>query len=271
MKKAIKFWGTRGSCAVSGPEYLHYGGNTTCVEVRYDDALLVIDAGTGIRPLGITLAKEKKIDLFLTHMHWDHLIGLPFFDPLFLEGVEITIWAPRGPFRSCKELLADMLSPEFFPVDLGHMRSQIEFKTLEERKPFKIGPLTLECHATRHPGLTYCFKIITPHETIGYVSDNEINLEAQESFINFHRGCDIFVHEAQYSPKEYVHKTGWGHSSINETIALVKEIRPKKWLVTHHDPKHTDNDLKTLEKIASESAIPCPAIWIPDMYELKLM
>lgn len=270
MKKALKFWGTRGSCAVSGPEYLHFGGNSSSLEVRYEDTLLIIDAGTGIRPLGTTLHKEKKINLFLTHMHWDHLIGLPFFDPLYSKDTELTIWAPQGPHRTCKQLLADMLSPEFFPIDLSHVRAQIEFKTLEAKKPFKMGPLTLECHTTHHPGLTYCFKIITPHETIGYVSDNEINLDQQKSFIEFHKGCDVFIHEAQYSPTEYMDKSGWGHSCIKEAIALIREIRPKKWFVTHHDPKHTDADLRALERIAAESSLPCPAVWIPDMYELKL-
>lgn len=270
MKKALKFWGTRGSCSVSGPEYGHFGGNTCCLELRYDDTLLIIDAGTGIRPLGDTLLKERKINLFLSHTHWDHLIGFPFFAPLYQKDVEITIWAPEGQNRSCRKLFDDLFSQEFFPVPLVHVKAHLEFRVIREKQPVQIGPLTLDFHTTRHPGPTYCFKIKTPRQTINYVTDNDVGTNVSPSFISFHKGSDIFIHEAQYSTEEYPHKEGWGHSSLSNTIALVNQILPARWFVTHHDPKHTDADLRQFEAFAKGSSLPCPVEWIPDHYVLPL-
>ncbi|PIS02472.1 MAG: hypothetical protein COT85_05610 [Chlamydiae bacterium CG10_big_fil_rev_8_21_14_0_10_42_34] len=264
MKRYLKFWGTRGSCSVCGPQFSHFGGNTVCLEVQYDDTLIIIDAGTGIRPLGHTIHNKKKIDLFLGHTHWDHIIGFPFFEPLYKKNTEINIWAPQGKGRSCKELFTEMLSKEFFPIHLEQLQARLEFKTIYEKTPIQIGPITLDFHATSHPGVTYCFKIKTPNETISYVTDNEIPKTPQKSLIEFHKGADILIHEAQYSAKEYTEKGGWGHSPLEEVITLVNEIQPKRWIVTHHDPNHTDAELFDLEKHARSQKLPCPVEWIAD-------
>lgn len=269
MKNYLKFWGTRGSCSVSGPEYAHFGGNSCCLEVRYEKTLIILDAGTGIRPLGLTL-KDQNIDLFLSHTHWDHLIGFPFFEPIYHKGHQIKIWAPKGHGRSCKELFHQLLATEFFPVHLNEMQAQLEFKTIEENTPVQIGPLILDFHHTHHPGVAYGFKIKTPHQTIGYVTDNEVHLETQRSFVQFFKGCDCLIHEAQYTPEEYEHKTGWGHSSLTRAIDLIKQLQPGQWLVSHHDPKHSDADLRALEKQARSHKLPCSVEWIPDGYVLPL-
>ncbi len=274
MKKYLKFWGTRGSCAVSGAEYLHYGGNTCCLEVRYDDAFLIIDAGTGIRPLGNTLLHHKKIDLFLSHTHWDHLIGFPFFEPIYRKDVHITVWAPEGPGRKCRELFDQLLAKEFFPVHLDEIQAQLQFKPIFEKKPLQVGPLTLDFHTTIHPGLTLCFKIKTPKQTISYVTDNEIDVDSQASFIDFHKGSDLFIHEAQYTPEEYMHKKGWGHSSLSRAVSLIQKVHPGRWIVTHHDPKHTDHDLSALHtrarKLLAESHNSCPIDWATDGHTITL-
>jgi phosphoribosyl 1,2-cyclic phosphodiesterase len=264
MTKLLKFWGTRGSCSVSGPQYSRFGGNSSCLEIRYGETLIIIDAGTGIRPLGLTLRNEKKIDLFLSHYHWDHLVGFPFFEPIYRKDVKITIWAPRANGRSCRDLFDQLLAKEFFPVHLDEIQATLEFRIIEEKTPVHVGPLTLDFHATHHPGLTYCFKIKTPHQTIGYVSDNEILPESQKSLIDFHRGSDLFIHEAQYNPEEYTRKKGWGHSCISKAIHFVSEVHPGKWLVSHHDPEHSDEDLLAMEAIAKKSNLPCPAEWLRD-------
>lgn len=264
MTKALKFWGTRGSCSVSGPEYAQFGGNTPCLEIRYDDTLVVIDAGTGIRPLGHTLSGVKKIDLFLSHMHWDHLIGFPFFAPIYQKDVEVTISAPQGTGRSIRDLFAQLLGEEFFPIHLDQIQAKIEFKNIEEKKPVQVGPLSIDFHRTRHPGLTLSFKIKTPHQTIGYVTDNEIKIDEQQSLIEFYKGVDVFIHEAQYSPDEYNIKTGWGHSSTDSAVALIKQIKPGRWLVTHHDPKHTDEIIAAQEAHVKSQNLPCPVEWVRD-------
>lgn len=269
--RRLKFWGTRGSCPVSGPEYIHFGGNTPSVEFRYDDLLLIFDAGTGIRPLGATLKNEKKIHLFLSHFHWDHIIGFPFFEPIYRKEVELTIWTPKSEGRTSRDLLDDLLAKEFFPIHLDQIQAKLHFKIIEEKKPLSFGPVTLDFHLTRHPGHTLCFKIKTPNEQIGYVTDNEVEPKEQKSFIAFYEGADLFIHEAQYAKEEYEQKKGWGHSSLAKVIEMIHLIRPGKWLVTHHDPKHSDKDLKELEKKALSSSLPCPAEWIGDGHTIDLI
>jgi phosphoribosyl 1,2-cyclic phosphodiesterase len=273
MTRYLKFWGTRGSCPVSGSDYQLFGGNTACLELRYDDHLVIFDAGTGIRPLGEML-QTNSFDLFLGHTHWDHIIGFPFFKPIHSKDTVINIWAPQGEGRTITERFDDMFSSEFFPIHLDEIQAKLAFKNMQEDNPIQIGSLKLEFHKTHHPGLTYCFKITTPHQTISYITDNEIDIPLQSSFINFHKNADIFIHEAQYSAEEYKQKAGWGHSDLPKVISLIEKIQPKNWFVTHHDPKHTDADLKNLEHHAqtllAERKIFIPVQWISDGFILKL-
>jgi phosphoribosyl 1,2-cyclic phosphodiesterase len=257
MKNYLKFWGTRGSCPVSGPEYLHFGGNTSTLELCYDDIHIVFDAGTGIRSLGKVFVQEKvkKIDLFLSHTHWDHIQGFPFFDPIYQSDVTMTVWSPQS---RCKELFNAVFAPEFFPVQFSDLKAKIQFKVYDA--PVKIGPLTLSFHKVNHPGVTYGFKIQTPHQTIGYVTDNELPLDA---LIDFFKGCDLLIHEAQYFSEEYTKKKGWGHSSLMEVIDFVEKTKARHWLVTHHDPAHTDEDLKRLAKLAHQKSS-VPSTWLRD-------
>lgn len=289
--KSLKFWGTRGSCSVSGDAYKRFGGNTCCLEVNYEGTHLLIDAGTGIRPLGHLLDEEgvRKIDLFLGHTHWDHIIGFPFFELIYRKGTQITIWSPAGESRSSREIFKDLLSKDFFPVSLDQVQSQIDFRTIHANSPIQIGPLTIDFHPAHHTELTYCFKIKTPHQTIGYVTDNEMLkgyhgeisqippalLEPYEALIHFLKGCDILIHEAQYFPEEYLKKVGWGHSSVRNAIALIQRAKPAQWLVTHHDPQHSDADLDRLchlaKTILHENRIPLLPEWIEDGRTIQLV
>jgi CheY-like chemotaxis protein/ribonuclease BN (tRNA processing enzyme) len=254
----LHFWGTRGSNAVSGPEYIRFGGNTCCLEIRYGDHLLIIDAGTGIRRFGesVLLPHSKKFHLFFSHTHWDHLTGFPFFYPLYDPSCHITLWAPIGFEKSPRELFTDMLAYSFFPVRLDDIKAKITFEDLRDLQTIKIGEIEISTHYTFHPGATLCFKIATPEKTFAYVTDNEFLmgyhghpnavkkdhpfLAPHYSLIEFLKGCDFLIHEAQYFPQEYLHKVGWGHSSLSNAVALIKETHTKEWIVTHHDPSHTD-------------------------------
>lgn len=290
MKNYLKFWGTRGSCSVSGPQYVKYGGNTCCLEIRYDDAHLIIDAGTGIRPLGNSYpANEiRKIDLFLGHTHWDHLIGFPFFEPLYQAGAHIIVHSPSGAGRTCRELFSDLLSSDFFPVRLDQVQANIDYRTTHQKTPVQIGKISIDFHTTQHPGITFCFKITTPHQIIGYVTDNEALqgfhgyfsevtdaiLEPHLSLIDFLKDCDFLIHEGQYTPDEYLHKVGWGHSSVRNVAYLFKQTKISHWLVTHHDPRHSDKDIDELadktKQILTEEKIPCRVEWIPDLHQIEL-
>jgi ribonuclease BN (tRNA processing enzyme)/ActR/RegA family two-component response regulator len=255
----MKFWGTRGSHSVSGIEYLRFGGNTSCLEIREGNHLLIIDAGTGLTNLGNHLVKEpsiENIELLIGHTHLDHIAGLPGFAPIHSDKFAITIRAPINFYKNTKELLRDMLTHAFFPVDLEEVRASLKFKELTTFSPFEFGPIKIDCHYTYHPGTTLGFKIEVAGLKIGYVTDNEVLmgytgdprditldhplLAPHLSFIEFFKNVDILVHEAQYTPKVYPHKVGWGHSSIYNAAVIVKYINPKTWIVTHHDPEDTD-------------------------------
>ncbi len=257
----LKFWGTRGSNAVSGPEYTRFGGNTACLEVRNGEDMIIIDAGTGIRPLGNTINtnKVKTIHIFLSHTHWDHITGFPFFDPVFNPDIQVVIWSPVGFEKSTKELFTEMLAYAYFPVRLEDIRAKISFNDLRDGHPVSIGDITIDSHYAFHPGATLCFKIHVKGKSFGYATDNELFLGYQgnpntigkdhplirshESIIEFFKHCDYLIHEAQYTPLEYQRRVGWGHSSISNAVILCKYAEVKEWIITHHDPKHTDEDL----------------------------
>ncbi len=258
----LRFWGTRGSNPVSGPNSVRYGGNTSCLEVRHNEDMIIVDAGTGIRELGdvINVNDEKNIHLFIGHTHWDHITGFPFFSPLYKKNTSITIWAPVGFEESTKELLTNMLRYAYFPVQLEEMHAKVTFKELRDHHPVHIGNITIESRYTTHPGPTLCFKFKAGQTTIGYVTDNEVLfgyhghpndihrdhplLQPDIELIEFFRDCDILIHEAQYFPREYINKVGWGHSSIPNATVFVKHVGCSQWIATHHDPLHRDEDLR---------------------------
>lgn len=268
MGHYLKFWGTRGSCPVSGPQYSHFGGNTSCLEIRYGEALAIIDAGTGILPLGNRLLEEgvRTIHLFFSHMHWDHLIGFPFFKPLYRPDVEIQIHVPEGRGRSPKELFEELFAEEFFPVRFADLPAGISFHPMEK---VRLGDLTIEPHLAHHVYTTYCFKITTPLETIGYATDNEVEAHSGRELARFFCGCDLFVHEMQYTEEEHLGRKGWGHSSPKEVLPFVEEVAPKRWIVTHHDPDHTDADLKAFYE-ETRKKVSCPVEWIHDGATIEL-
>lgn len=271
----IKFWGTRGSSTVAGSEYVRFGGNSCCLEVRQGNQVVIFDAGTGIRPLGYEIMKmeTKTIHIFLGHTHWDHIIGFPFFEPLYHPDYEIHIWAPEGFGRSTKDLFTELLAYEFFPIRLEEVQAKLIFHQILDTTPVTLGDLTIDFHYTFHPGVTFGFKIQSQRRKIGYVTDNEMligyhghpnqldekdpQLDAHLSMIEFFKNCDMMIHEAQYTPQEYKEKVGWGHSSISNAAILIKHCKVPEWFITHHDPKHTDVDLFKKFQLHKDIMIDC--------------
>lgn len=267
LNSYLKFWGTRGSNPVSGPEYVRFGGNTSCLEIRHQNDLIIVDAGTGIRPLGLNMEGHKKIDILLGHTHWDHLAGFPFFNPLYDPECHITIWAPVGFEKSVEELFTEMLAYDFFPIRLDDIRATLAFREIQERIPFSIGNIEVNSHYAYHPGSTLLFKFKVAKSSFIYATDNEFlmgyhghpnkittkQLSSYKSMIQFFKGSDFVVHEAQYTPQEYQNQVGWGHSSIPNAAILMKQAEINHWVLTHHDPKHTD--LILLNKIQMQHDI----------------
>ena len=257
----IKFWGTRGSNPVSGPDYVRFGGNTISLEICHGKDLVIVDAGTGIRPLGTLLAESnpKEVHLIISHTHWDHLAGFPFFAPIYDPKCKVHIYSPIGFEKTTRELFMEMLAYAYFPVRLDDIEANLVFHDIQESEPFCIGTIEVNSHYAYHPGSTLCFKFRVNKKTFGYATDNEFLmgyhgnphlitrkhplLGPYLSQIDFFKDCDFLVHEAQYTPIEYQKKVGWGHSSITNATALIRHANIREWIITHHDPKHTDSDL----------------------------
>ena len=247
----VRLWGTRGSVASPGPETVRYGGNTACLEVRTDDALLVLDAGTGIRRLGATLREHRgRIDLLLTHLHLDHLQGIAFFEPCFRPDIELHIWGPPSTTLSLRERLSRYLSPPLFPVFLRDLGSHVSLHDVPS-EPFSIGSVTVDGEAIIHPGPTVGYRISSGGRTLAYLPDHEPALGAPSfpispDWTSGHRlaaGADLLIHDAQYTEEEYASRVGWGHSSLEQTWAFALQAGVRRLVTFHHDPSHGDDQL----------------------------
>ena len=250
----VRLWGTRGSIASPGPETVRYGGNTACVEVRTDDALLVLDAGTGIRRLGSTLREyQGRIDLLLTHLHLDHLQGIGFFEPCFRPEIELHIWGPPSTTLNLHERLSRYLSPPLFPVLLRDLGSRVSLHDVPNA-PFSIGSVTISGEAVIHPGPTLGYRITSGGRTLAYLPDHEPALGAplfpmSPEWTSGHRladGADLLIHDAQYTEAEYASRVGWGHSSLDQTWAFARQAGVRRLVTFHHDPGHGDDQLDDL-------------------------
>jgi phosphoribosyl 1,2-cyclic phosphodiesterase len=258
----VTLWGTRGSLPSAGPENARYGGNTACVEVRgADGSLLVLDAGTGIRRLGATLSKdEKRIDILLSHLHMDHIVGLGFFQPLYWDGLEVHLWGPPSATMDLGARLARYLSPPLFPVRLRDLPCNL---TLHDTalEPFEIGDLTIIADLVCHPGPTVGYRITEGNVSLAYLPDHEPALGAPTfpeaaqwvSGYELAVGVDILIHDAQYATDEYPDHVGWGHSTIQQTLDFATATGVKRLVTFHHDPAHTDADLDHLLDEARKS------------------
>lgn len=251
----VTLWGTRGSLAAPGPETIRYGGNTSCVEVRGDDGtLMVLDAGTGIRCLGATLGPEvPRIDLLLTHLHMDHIQGLGFFEPLNRPGQEVHIWGPPSTTLNLRSRLARYLSPPLFPVRLRDLPCHLILHDVP-LGCFDIGGLRVAVAPVLHPGPTVGYRITENGASLAYLPDHEPALGVDQfpedpdwtSGFELAAGVDLLIHDAQYTPAEYLTHVGWGHSTLPQAIAFATKTSVRRLVPFHHDPSHADQLLDQL-------------------------
>jgi phosphoribosyl 1,2-cyclic phosphodiesterase len=259
MSFTLRFWGTRGSIPSPGIATARYGGNTPCVELRTAGGWLVIlDAGTGIRELGRSLmerANGKGVDgdIFLTHAHWDHIQGIPFFAPLFHRGNHFTIWGSRSLQTSIDRVVRDQMSPVVFPVTFEELQARIDFQELAEERRAGCG-YEVSAMAVRHPGGALGYRFTERNGGDGglvYVSDNELSPLARyedpprwrERFVEFTRGADVLVHDTMYTTDEYASFVGWGHSTHEDAVELALEAEVKRLVLFHHRPERTDDEV----------------------------
>jgi CheY-like chemotaxis protein len=254
-------WGCRGSTPTPGSRFLRHGGNTSCFCVTHGDEKYVFDAGSGIRELGgeIMQGKRKRIHLFITHTHWDHIQGFPFFTPAYLPGFEITVWGAELFGKDLKSVFRGQLDRDYFPVQMEDMTSSLEFKHLPS-SPIELGDVKVSWEYSQHPGATVGYKIDLGGLRIGWVPDNEFLqgytgdprditrdhpfMAPYRKMVQFLSDVDVLLHEGQYTAEEYPKKVGWGHSSVANACLLMKFAGVRRWIVTHHDPSHDDDFLE---------------------------
>lgn len=265
----LKFWGTRGSIPTPGKETVRYGGNTPCIEVRLkDNRLVIFDAGTGIRGLGEALmAKGEAVNahLIVGHPHWDHIQGFPFFKPAFISGNELTILGAQSKNVTLRQMVADQMNHVYFPVQLNELKAKINFRPLREGKT-QIFDADLTSIYVNHPAFALGYRLDAGGHSLVYISDNEpFDREVARSLKNvekvitdkyvegkgdpnqrifdFARDADILIHDATYTPEEYVNRVGWGHSHYLFTLKVAAEAQVKKLVLFHHDPSHNDDKI----------------------------
>ncbi len=257
-----RVWGCRGSLATPGRETLRYGGNTSCVEVELADGTCVIlDAGTGIRKLGLELVTtpDRPIHICLTHLHLDHIEGLGFFAPIWQSEAEVHVWGPPSGTRTLEERLARYLSAPLFPVELVEIPARLVLHDVP-RDSWQIGSARLSATRVCHPGATLGYRVEEDGAALAYIPDHEpalgIGLEGLTSDwvsgYSVAAGAGVLLHDAQYTDEEYWRHVGWGHSSVAQAVEFAALAGVDRLLLFHHDPLHSDSDLAALQSAARE-------------------
>jgi len=265
----IKFWGVRGSIPVPGPSTIGYGGNTTCVEIRTNGDIIILDAGSGIRELGLDLEKEFgsapiNLTLLLTHTHWDHIQGLPFFLPAYKAKNSIRVLGYEGARAGLATILAAQMEVPFFPVSWKDLPGTIKIQELK-RMEFSIGKVRVRSRFVNHPGVCAGYRLFTKEGSIAFLPDNEpfeplkLKLAARDGIhphkaraqavvqrsklVEFLKDTDVLILDAQYTDEKYQEHIGWGHGALSRVVSLALEARAKKLFLFHHDPAHDDHKI----------------------------
>jgi phosphoribosyl 1,2-cyclic phosphodiesterase len=257
----VTCWGVRGSVPVPGPSVAGFGGNTSCVELTTGDGThVILDAGTGIRALGIALAgRAPKVHVLLTHLHLDHIQGLMFFAPLFDPGAEVTIWGPTSEHRPLRERLGRYLSHPLSPLEIRDLPARVWFEDAN-RPPWRIGDLEVKAALVAHRGPTLGYCLISEGASVCYLPDHEPGLgegldKADPDWISGHalaKNASLLIHDCQYDDAEYGSRRGWGHSRLADALTFALRAGCDQLLLTHHDPDHDDSRLEQFEADAAE-------------------
>jgi phosphoribosyl 1,2-cyclic phosphodiesterase len=274
----VRFWGTRGSVPTPGPTTVRYGGNTACVEARTDSGtFFILDSGTGIRELGLQLARQGDqvaAHLLLGHTHWDHISGFPFFSPAFVPGNRLIIYGARDLDRPLRDVLAGQMHYTYFPVPLGELRAQIDFCELEEGE-IEIDNAVVRTHYLNHTAVCMGYRIEADGVSVAYITDHEPfgvgGGGTQEPavgrglrggpihggdrrLIEFVRGVDLLIQDTQYNPAEYAARRGWGHGSTDYVTDIAVEAGVRRLALFHHEPTHDDDEIDRMVEYSRNRA-----------------
>jgi phosphoribosyl 1,2-cyclic phosphodiesterase len=283
----IRFWGVRGSIAAPGQTTAQFGGNTSCIEVSKGDDRLILDMGTGLRVLGLELVRQPQLPplhILLSHTHWDHIQGLPFFIPVYSPKNEIHIYGPKLPEQTLRDVVLGQFAYAWFPVTGVELAARIHFHELQEQT-FTIGPFTITSQFLNHPVLMLGYRIQCGGRSMVYTGDHEpyydmftmsaadappmpstettrksrqqvqkFVSDCNQRVVQFVQGVDCLVTDSQYTPEEYVAKRGWGHSSTRHALDLGVSARVHRLVLFHHDPTHGDDKMLAIEREVAEAA-----------------
>jgi phosphoribosyl 1,2-cyclic phosphodiesterase len=267
----LTFWGTRGSIAAPGPQTVRFGGNTTCLEIETGHGhQLILDAGTGIRALGLKMARSMPLtcSIFITHTHWDHIQGLPFFVPLFVPGNKIIIHGPYDPvgLKDIRDVLSGQMVYQYFPVNSAELQAGIEYQTLSEGQTVNLGEVQVSCILMNHPVIALGYKVSSGGKTLFFTGDHEdfsniyepgdlffdeyeeLIVERRTRLAEFLRGVDLMVADCMYTDQEQQVKSGWGHSCPSMCTRLARLAEVPRLVLTHFDPTRDDEALESFEQ-----------------------
>ncbi len=278
---SLRFWGVRGSIPTPGLETAKVGGNTSCVEVRFGDQIIILDAGSGIRNLGLSLMNEFKdkplnITMLISHTHWDHIQGFPFFVPAYNPRVSVRILGYEGAVHGLRGALFEQMQSAFFPVGLNQMASHVTFEELGDME-FQLGAVNVRTIFANHPGICLGNRLCTPNGDIVYMPDHEgyeryeaerqklagensaeaINYarEQDEKTVAFIRNAEVLIADSQYDGLEYPKRIGWGHTCADDTLDVAIRAGIKNLFLFHHDPDHHDEQVEAMASRAKERAL----------------
>ena len=265
----VRFWGTRGSIAKPGPSTLRYGGNTSCVEVRTaDGTLIILDCGTGAHGLGKALTGSGQDaqggHLLISHTHWDHIQGFPFFSPLRLPSSEWDVYGPRGVGSSLRETLAGQMNYTYFPVDLSGLDASVRYHELVEGA-FELGDVRVEARYLNHPAVTLGYRLEADGVVVVYATDHEPHsrplalgervsdlTREDDAHAVFLEGADLVIHDTQYTAEEYPDYVGWGHSTVEYVVDRTRDKGIRRVALFHHDPMRDDEGVDRLVGVARD-------------------
>jgi phosphoribosyl 1,2-cyclic phosphodiesterase len=251
----VRFWGVRGSIPAPGPQTRRYGGNTPCVEMRVGNELLIFDLGTGARPLGehlLSKGEPVQASVFLSHYHYDHLQGLPFFTPIFLAQNAFTFYGSPRNGQSVKEILSGQMTQPYFPVTAeGVFRARLDYHDLKAGEVVTVGPAQVRTLELNHPGGNLGYRVECDGRSVVYATDIEHGGEDEERFFAFAKGADLLIYDSMYTEDEYCGRhgpprTGWGHSTWQAAVRAANESEAKTLVLFHHDPGRDDAEMTKL-------------------------
>jgi len=258
MTLAVKFWGVRGSIACPSPRHMVYGGNTSCLEITAGDNRLIFDAGTGIRNLGIQLMKDqgKASHIFLTHCHWDHINGFPFFEPAYVSGNDFVVSAGNVKDQGgIENVLSAHVNTPTFPIPLSAMQANFDFQDFNCGDEWEISPgLRIVTRPLNHPNGATGYRIEYGGNSICYVTDTEHEIgKPDQNVLDLIQGSNIVVYDSTYTDDEFADKVGWGHSTWQEGVRLCQLAGAKRLVVFHHAPEHDDDFMREVANEVRQS------------------